>query len=112
MKLCKAHKLGDKAAVVRVTVSAFPGCRCYWCIRAESWPSGMIPGCGCNVCACHPAHNQPEHFARVCERHGVRWTIDATEPDACRECRLETIERKGAAMLYELRARIAWEATP
>lgn len=63
-------------------------CSCKWCVRAQAFKGrpSLYPACICQYCASTKMGEMPQHYLRICPEHGVRYTIDQSEPDLCQGC--------------------------
>lgn len=89
MAECLAELLSvDIVSLVGYQPRPVPTCSCKWCVRAQAFigaPS-LYPACICKHCMGAKMGEMPEHYLRICPDHGVRYTIDQSEPDQCQGC--------------------------
>lgn len=93
----------DVLAIVGYFPTPMLGCACGSCVDAAAFTGrpSLHPACRCSHCA--RAGQIPEHYLRVCETHGARYTVHQSEPDLCQGC-LGFSEEESDAVLPDLSA--------
>jgi hypothetical protein len=88
-----AECLADGLSPEIVSLTGFkprpvPTCACAWCVKAQAFngPPSLYPACRCDQCSAFKMSDMPEHYLRICPSHGVRYTVDRSEPDECQGC--------------------------